>query len=208
MDQTNQEIVLLEDVLFSYLYVYQPFIGKNAEGKETRTYCGHAIFDEGSANHQKMSAAIQKVVQAWGPNAQAVLAQMKAQDKLCIHEGNISKMGKPEYAGKRFVTANASRPVPVYVTRNGVNVQIGPDDPCAVYSGCRGNMRVAVYAQNPPGKPNKWGNRINAQLMGVQFLQHGTPFGGGGLIATPEEFPVQEMEGADAPAPGAASGLI
>lgn len=211
MDTSNQEIVLLERVRVSYLYAFHPFIGKDDAGKDSKTYCVHALFDRGDANHVKVSAAIQKVVQAWGVNAQAVLTQMKAQDKLCLHEGNISKMGKEEYKDKLYVSANGSRKPTVVVSRGGVNVEIGPDDPYAPYSGCWANVQFAIYPQNPPGKPNKWGNRVNAQFMGIQFLEHGEAFGGGGAIAKPEEFPVQETAGADAPPPsaaGAANGLI
>lgn len=210
MEQMNQEIVTLENVRVSYLYAFQPFVGKSAEGKDTRTYCVHALFEKGDANHQKVSAAIQKVCQAWGTNYSNVLTAMKAQDKLCLHEGNISKMGKDEYKDKMYVTANGSRKPTIVVTRGGVNTEIGPDDPYAPYSGCWANVRVAIWPQNPPGKPNKWGNRVNAQFMGVQFLRHDEAFGGGGVVASPDEFPVQETAGADAPAPtaGAANGLI
>ena len=50
------------------------------------------------------------------------------------------------------------------------------------YSGCQVNFIIDVWAQ-----ANKWGNRINATLLGVQFVGDG-PRLAGGSVATAEDF--------------------
>jgi hypothetical protein len=142
----------------------------------------------------------------WGAQAEAVIVQLKGQDKLCIHDGNITKGGADPYKDMLFISASNERRPEILVTRNGVNVKIDASDPMYPYSGCRANLIVDLWPQSPDGKPSKWGKRINATLAGVQFLQHGVPLGGGGRVAKLEEFPTVETSGADAAAPLAASG--
>lgn len=199
--------VLLTDVLLSYAYLAQPYGSKNDDGSVKLTYTTHAVFAPGSPAHEAMRKAIRDVAaQGWGAQAEAVIMQLKGQDKLCIHEGNVTKGGQPPYKDMLFVSASNERKPKILVTRNGVNTEIGNEDTMFPYSGCRANVMVDIWPQSPDGKPSKWGKRINATLTGVQFLHHGEPLGGGGRVAQPEEFPTVETAGADAPAPSAAGG--
>ncbi len=199
--------VMLLDVQLSYAYLATGYQGKNDDGTPKITFPAHALYAPGSPNHILMSEAMRKVAaMGWGAQADAVLAQLKAQDRLCQHDGNISKGGVDPYKDMLYVSASNERRPKILVTRNGVNVEIGLDDPCFPYSGCRANVGIDLWPQSPDKKPSKFGKRINATLTGVQFLQHGEKFGGGGRIAKPEEFPAMETAGADAAAPGVASG--
>lgn len=198
--------VLLTDVLLSYAYLAQPYVGKPEPGKTPKaTYTTHGIYKPGSANHITMSEALRKVAaMGWNAQGEATLIQLKGQDRLCQHDGNISKGGAEPYKDMLFISASNERRPRILVTRNGVNVEIGVDDPMFPYSGCRANIMVDLWAQGADGKPSQWGKRINGTLTGVQFLSHGEPLSGGGRIATPDEFPNVETSGADAPAPSAA----
>jgi len=215
-EQKTQEVIRLPDCRLSYLYAYRPYVGTNTEGKQASSYCVHALLDpntpRGAANIRTAKDAINKVaVAAWGAQAGSVLQQLMQTDKLCLHNGDVTKMGEEAYAGKLYISANHKVKPRVVVTRGGVITEINSDDPCAPYSGCWGEVVVAIYAQGPNSKPSKWGKRVNAQFMGVQFLRHDEAFGGG-RIATPEEFGVAptDADGAvpmTAPA-GAGSGLL
>jgi hypothetical protein len=211
-NQETQVTVVLSNVRLSYAYIFRPFKGKNDKGQETSSYSAHGIMlptDPGVLlvrNAQRQVAAA-----AWGAQATDVLTKLAAQDKLALHDGNISKMGQEAYAGKYFVSANSKVRPKIAVTRGGVNTEIDEGDPCAPYSGCWANLIVAIYAQGPNNKPSQYGQRINAQLMGVQFLRHDEKFGGGGRVATLDEFPNVEATGADAAAPAvadASAGLV
>lgn len=55
------------------------------------------------------------------------------------------------------------------------------------YSGCKVNARVDFWVQN-----NSYGKRVNCSLSGVQFVEDGTPFTGGGRPAQAEDFDLIE----------------
>jgi hypothetical protein len=197
--------VLLEDVLLSYCYVAQPYVSVDKKtGAKKATYTTHGIFAPGSKAHQTMSEALAEVAKiGWGAQWESVIAQLKGQDRMCMHEGNVTKRGAEPYKDMRFVSMSSDRRPRVVVTRNGKNVDIGPEDPLYPYSGCRANLIADIWPQKAD---SGWGMRVNAGWTGVQFLQHGEPLSGGGRVAAPEEFPTVETAGADAPAPTAAAG--
>ncbi len=200
--------VLLEDVRLSYAYLATPFQGKNDQGEVTYTYTTHALFKPGSRQHEIVKAAIAKAcVIGWQGQADQIKAQLAATDKLCIHDGNVTKGGEGPYKDMLYVACNSRSKPRILATRNGVNVELSPGDPLFPYSGCHANVAFDVYPQGAIGaKPNKGGKRVNAGLTGVQFLRHDEPLGGGGRVAKLEEFPTVETAGADAPAPAAAGG--
>lgn len=219
----TQRTITLENVRLSYAYLEPnaPKTGTNDQGQATKNWCAHGIM---TPDHPGIALVrdAQKAVAlaAWGeqptagadaqgnaitlPMYLAVLNQLAAQDKLALHNGNISKAGQEAYAGKFYVSANNSKQPPrIVVTRGGVNVDIAPGDPCFPYSGCWANLVVAVYAQLGVGKQASYGKRVNVQLMGVQFLRHDTRFGGG-RVASMDEFKIAPTE-ADGAVPMAAA---
>ena len=109
---------------------------------------------------------------------------------------------RDRYKNNLFIAANNPSRPRIVVTRGGVNIEIGPDDPQFPYSGARGNLIVDIWGQGTKAKPNEFGPRVNAQLAGVQFLAHGAKLGGGGRLAQLDEFGICPAD-ADAPAPGA-----
>jgi hypothetical protein len=216
----TQKDVWLMDIRLSYFYGFDPYEGTNEAGQITKTYCTHAIMESTHPDLEKVRQAQREVARAgWGeemvasvdangnavqlPKWQAIMQKLAQQDRLCLHNGNISKAGEEAYAGKFFVSANSKVRPTIVATRGGQNVQVQKGDTDAPYSGSRANVLVSVYCQGPNGKPSKFGQRINAQLMGVQFLRHDTAFGGG-RVAKMEEFGIVASE-ADGAAPRAAA---
>jgi hypothetical protein len=209
MNATNDRnvSVLLPEVRLSYAYLAQPYVGRGDNGNAKASFTAHGLFKAGSAAHNAIREAIRKCAAAgWGAQADSVLQQLQGQDKLCLHDGNVTKGGADPYKDMLFVSSSNSRKPRCLVTRNGVNVEIGPDDPMFPYSGCWANVMVDIWPQGADGKPSQFGKRINATLTGVQFLRHDEAFSGGGRVAKAEEFPQMETAGADAPAPSAAAG--
>lgn len=195
-EQQNAQIqILIENVRISYAYLYKPYVGKGDDGKETRSYKLHALMPPTHPSLQVVKNAQRAAAAVGWPGAhERVLLELAATDRLCLHDGTIYKADDPNYAGNKFVSASGKAKPRLVVTRNGANVEVGEDDPCALYSGCWANVMVAIWPQGPASKPGKWGKRINAQLMGVQFLRHDEKFGGGGRIARPDEFGIVAAE--------------
>ena len=120
-----------------------------------------------------------------------MLEALKGQDKICLHKGDVSKPGKPEYAGLYFVTGNNERRFTIVDgNRNPLVEKDGKP-----YSGCYVNAKLNIWAMD-----NKWGKRICATIRGVQFLRDGEAFTKGAAPASPDEFGVV-TDGVDSAAP-------
>ena len=191
--KTNHEL-LLTGGRFSYLYVFEPYKGDNGD-----SFCGHFLLEPSDPQVATIVAAMKAVAQAkWPSDWEAVYAALRGKDKLALHLGDVTKPGDDAYKGKVFISANNKNRVTVVETRGGVNVQLTAADG-RPRSGDYGNMKVAIWAQD-----GKFGKRINAQLMGVQYTRKGTPLGGGGRVASVEEFGVEPSD-ADSAEPGTAT---
>lgn len=202
-NKSGQVILTLKNVRLSYFYGFKPMIGQNDSGKETANYTTHAIMGPEHPDLARVKAAIREVAQkGWPTSHDAVLKQLAAQDRLCLHNGSVSKAGQDGYEGNFYVSANSKTRPTIVETRNGQNVVLTEADG-RPYSGCYANVMIAIYAQGGDGKPSKFGKRVNAQLMGVQFKGHGEAFGGG-RVAKPDEFGIDPAD-ADGDAPGAAA---
>lgn len=192
----------------SYFYGYEGYEGTDDNGKKTISYPTHVIMEPGSPDVQRVSDLIRKVAgEAWQDKAGDILKQLKAQDRLCLHNGDVTKAGEGPYAGRKYVSCGGKKRPRIIATRGGVNVDVPPGQPDSPYSGAWGNVMFSVWAQGANGSPSKFGKRINAQVMGIQFVKRDEAFGGG-RTSSPDEFPTVPTD-ADAPAPmGADAGEV
>lgn len=98
-------------------------------------------------------------------------------DKLCFRDGDEHK--NEEYHGHYYLTASdAKRPGVLDET----NTPTAEEDDC-VYAGCWVHARIGLWAQN-----NKWGQRINANLIGVKKYKDDEAFSGVSRPALDEMF--------------------
>lgn len=136
-------------------------------------------------------------VAKWGAKADEVLKALKAGDRLPLHDGD-AKNQYQGYAGNYFINAsNKMRPLVIGPARENLTAADGKP-----YSGSYGNMIVQFWAQD-----NQYGKRINASLLGVQFVKDGERLAGGGVAAADdfEAIPQNAQEQAAATGAGAAS---
>lgn len=149
---------------------------------------------------QKMRAVAKA---QWKDKADAIYAALKAANKLAIHDG-ATKPKYEGYPGMYFLSPSSpeNKPPTLIATVAGVNRTL---DVAAArkkfYSGCYVNASLEFWAQD-----NNWGQRINAQLRGVQFFKDGDAFAGGGTTADAGEFGLAPEEGAEAADFGDAAG--
>jgi hypothetical protein len=225
----TSKTIVVPDVLASYLYTAQPKENKDrVTGKVSYSYEVDGVFAATHPAFEIIRSAMREVAKnAWGetpaqfpygpqdpttgqmamvtlPTWEGVLRGLQLENKIPLRDGNRRNKQEEPYTGNFYLAARSSRQPRVAVTRGGVNVEIKPDDPQYPYSGCRVNLVVEIWAQSPNGKPSPYGRRINCQLAGVQFLAHGKRFGGGGRVASLDEFGICPAD-ADAPMPGAAA---
>lgn len=116
---------------------------------------------------------LQQVVakEKWKDKAQAVYKALEMKDRLALHDGD-TKPSYDGYPGNWFLSPSAAetaRPT----TLNGAKGNVTEKDG-VLYSGCYVNASIELWAQD-----NGFGQRINAQLRGIQFLRDGDSFSAG-----------------------------
>jgi hypothetical protein len=100
-------------------------------------------------------------------------------DKLCIKDGD--EIDYDGYEGMWAVKAsNSKRPTVLNRDRTPL---VEDDD--VLYAGCYVNGIIDLWYQN-----NNYGKRINANLLGLQFVKDGEPFGDGAKVASDDDFDV------------------
>ena len=90
-------------------------------------------------------------------------------DKLCMRDGD--ETGKPEYEGHMILKASTDQ-TPLIVDRYTAK-PVAEGENGGIYGGCHVNAKIRLWAQN-----NGYGQRINANLVAVQFADDGEAFSG------------------------------
>lgn len=154
------------------------FEAKTVNGEGEPAFSANAILPRNHPQIKEIEAAIEQVGKdKWGAKWADVKKEMKAKDRLALHDGD-TKASYDGFPGNFFITArNKTRPTVIDRDRTQLTAQDGRP-----YSGCYVNMIVELWAQD-----NNYGKRINASLSGVQFLKDGEPFTGG-RPASADEF--------------------
>lgn len=193
----NQETgkVLLTNVRLSFPAIFK----KQSFNDGNPRFSANFILERGSANEKAVLAAIQDVAKAkWGDDADTVLKRLIAQDRVCLHDGNTKAHKYDGYKDKLFVSAASNDVRPTVIDRNRSPLTEEDGKP---YSGCYVNASLSLWSQD-----NKYGQRVNASLRGVQFFADGDAFGGGSAAAA-DEFESYEGEAEDTATVGAAESL-
>lgn len=183
----DQDKILLTNVRLSFPHLFR---AKAFNEDQEPTFSASFILDK-EADAEQILAVRQLMTKIardkWGANIPKGI-------KLCLRDGN--EEGKQDVdgygPGVMFISASSRKKIPV-VDRKRVPLE---EDSGKPYAGCYVVASVRLWAQD-----NKWGKRINAQLMAVQFSLEGEAFGEA-PVNVDEEF--EEL--ADESGGGAATG--
>lgn len=164
----------------------QLFTAKAVDDKGDPRFSASFIIEKTHPQVAELVAAMQKVANdKWGAKGADTYKQLKAGDKLALHNGD-TKSNYAGFEGNLFVSA-ANKVRPAVRAADGRTTLTAADG--KPYGGCYVNAVIEVWAQD-----NGFGKRINASLMGVQFVRDGEPFSGGG-VASDDDF--EAVEGAE-----------
>lgn len=154
------------------------FEAKTVNGEGEAAYSASFIIDPADPQVKAINAAIDAVAkEKFGTKADSVLTQMRAGDKVCLHNGD-SKSDYAGFPGNLFISARTkTRPLVLDADKTPLVAADGKP-----YAGCYVNASVELWAQD-----NNYGKRVNASLRGVQFLKDGDAFAGGG-VASEDDF--------------------
>lgn len=167
--------VLLKNVRLAFPALYE---AKTVNGEGEPAFSAAFLLDPKDPQVKAIEDAITAVgKEKWGAKADAVLKQMRAADKTCLHNGD-TKADYAGFAGMMFVSARSkTRPLVLDADKSPLTAQDGKP-----YAGCYVNASIDLWPQD-----NSYGKRVNAQLRGVQFVRDGDAFAGGGA-ASEDEF--------------------
>src|SRR3990167_2507339 len=159
-------------------YAQGIFEARAAKPGDKPKYGAAFIFGKDHPALKELSAAVIKAAKVrWVDKADDVLKQLKAADRLPVHSGD-AKAASAGYAGNYYLNAgNLIRPLVLDSNKAPLTAADGKP-----YSGCYVNAIIEVWAQD-----NQHGKRVNASLLGVQFVRDGERLAGGS-VATPGKF--------------------
>ena len=166
-NKVNKIRVQLNNVRLSFANIFEP---KGFNGSEPRYSASFLISKQDNENLTKVREALKNVAKLeWGNDAPKF-----KENQLCLRDGDGETLDG--YADHYFVSSGNKLKVAVRdldgtdLTRQSENNNPG-DKPL---SGDYVNAIIEVWAQN-----NSYGKRINANLVGVQYVKTGPRFGKG-----------------------------
>lgn len=170
------------------------FRAESVQGGEPR-YGANFLLPRDHPQVKEIESTMKAVAKAkWGDKAGETYSMLAKKDRLALHDGDL-KSNYDGFAGNLFVAAASKQSVrPTVVDSDGRTQLVETDG--RPYSGCYVNASLEFWAQ---GKESGFGERINCQLRGVQFVRDGESFGGGGA-ASVNEFSDETGGRADAAA--------
>jgi len=122
---------------------------------------------------KKTYDAIMKVID----EAKALKKTKVGADKIFIKDGD--DIDYDGYEGMWAVKASNNKR-PTVINRDKTPVT---EDDEIFYAGCYVNAIIEPWVQD-----NQFGKRVNSNLLGVQFVKDGEPFGDGGTKVTEDDF--------------------
>lgn len=122
----------------------------------------------------------------WKDKADAMIQMIRAANGQALKPGAL-KMKYDGFQGNYFVSAN-SKVRPTIVDRNGAPLTPSDGRP---YAGCYVLAHISLWTMD-----NKWGQKINANLLGLQFLRDGDAFAGGPAPSAVDDFANLDAAGA------------
>lgn len=159
----------LNNVRLSFPSLWHKAVFEGAETKFEATF----LLDK--EQHAEIIEALKKDINARIKND--LKGSKLPSDRICLKDGDEYEYDG--YAGCMSLKAsNGKRPMIIDRDKTPLT-----EDDNRIYAGCYVNAIVEFWAQN-----NGYGKRINANLLGVQFLKDGDPFGDGGNTASADDF--------------------
>lgn len=165
-------MIKIERVRASYPHLDKPYAGKNDEGKETAAKFGIVGMLSKSTHVEVKKLIVEQIEQMLRENKATV-----GKDKWFIRNGDDHEKAET-YGGHWIVSARESRR-PSLRNRRGELMTEKEEIAEMFYGGCYVSILIRPWYQDGQKVGKGYGKRINAGLVGVQFIDDGEPFGEG-----------------------------
>lgn len=119
-------------------------------------YSATILLEKGSKEEAKVKAAIDNIVRDMFGGTEP--------PTVCLKDGDSKEYDG--YKGHSFVSASRKDPFKPHqlIDRSKTPVT----SPSVFYAGCTVNMAINVWGQN-----NRWGKKVNAEIVALQFVSDG-----------------------------------
>ena len=179
--------VLVKNVRLAFPNLFEP---TTVAGEGKPRYSATLLIPADHPQIAEIEAAQTAVATAkWGAKTAAIVKGLSKQDKLALHDGD-TKSKYDGFPGNMFISAAAQEnAAPTVIDRDRSPLSAKSGRP---YAGCMVNASIELWAQD-----NNYGQRVNAQLRGIQFYADGDSFSAGRPADADEFEEVTEGAGAD-----------
>jgi hypothetical protein len=171
--------VKLENVRLAFADLFE---AKAFQGDGEPRFGATFVLDPTSPTAKRVASAVEAVArEKWGDDAAKVLAKLETDGRVALMKKPRTDKNGDIYGGfeDSWSVAASTKTRPLVLNTDKTPLVAADGKP---YSGCYVYATVNLWAQD-----NKWGRRINATLMGVQFYRDGDAFVGG-RAANPDDF--------------------
>jgi hypothetical protein len=179
--------ILLKNVRLAFPNLFEP---TTVAGEGKPRYSATLLIPADHPQIEEIRAAQNAIAkEKWRDKAAAIVRGLDKQDKLALHDGD-TKSKYDGFPGNFFVSAAAQEnAAPTVIDRDRSPLSAKSGRP---YAGCFVNASIELWAQD-----NNYGQRVNAQLRGIQFYADGDSFSAGRPADADEFEEVTEGAGAD-----------
>lgn len=179
---------VVKNARLSFPALFEP---RDYNGDENFKWQAHFLLPKNDPQVAALTDVMLQVAkEQWGSKGQTHFDLLTSDNKLCLIDGK-RKPDNEEYEGMMYISANNAKVKPDVRRRDKSKADVS-DGPTLFYAGAIVLGVLDIYAQD-----NKFGKRINASLIGVQFMEHGDRFAGAATVADDSDFE-DLAEGADA----------
>lgn len=161
--QYDDGTIVIRNVRFSYPHLDKPY--KGSDDTSTASYSLTGLMDK--STHSDAKNALRDMIR--GMLAEKKLKDLAA-DRKFLRDGDQS--GKETHEGCWTVSTREVKPPILRDEKNGTVQAVAAA--AKFYGGCYGDILLRPWWQD-----NKFGKRINANLLAVQFKKDGDAFGEG-----------------------------
>lgn len=167
MADPNQ--IKVTEARLSFPDIWRPKAIKSGKGEPGEPkYSCHFLLDK--KEHADQIKSLKQAIFAlakekWGEKTKDMIQKGKV--TVCLHEG--SDKDYDGYSEENMFLSASSGKRPTIVDRDKTALA---EDDRRPYGGCYVNGIVRLWVQD-----NNFGKRVNAELLGIQFVKDGEPFG-------------------------------
>lgn len=174
VERREDGVLRIKNVRLSYPHLFEPYKGDNADKDAVPKYGTKALMDK--KTHKEDAVALRKLAMEM---AVTEFKQKIPADKMFIRDG--SAFGKDELEQSCFILSANEKIKPTLRDASGKREVKEEDD--MLYAGCVATLLIKPWTQN-----NKFGKRVNAGLVAVQWTGEGERIGTGRPAVDDDDF--------------------